>query len=58
MQTQTFTSEQVAQALQSRIHGQVLTDDKTLMRNSTDWSIYQIRPLAVVAPRTWTTSWS
>ena len=36
--------------LQSLLHGEVLTDDTTLTRFSHDYSIYEIRPLAVVLP--------
>lgn len=51
MRMQTLTGDQIGQALQGRVRGQVLIDDKSLSRHSTDWSIYQIRPLAVVVPQ-------
>ena len=43
-------SQKIAQALQAKVQGEVLSDDVALARYSTDQSIYQIRPLVVVAP--------
>jgi len=40
----------IAKKLQSLLHGDVLTDEKTLTKYSHDFSIYEIRPLAVVQP--------
>ena len=40
----------VVKKLQSLLQGQVLADDKTLTKFSHDYSIYEIRPLAVVQP--------
>ncbi|MEL7115507.1 MAG: FAD-binding and (Fe-S)-binding domain-containing protein [Pseudomonadota bacterium] len=39
--------------LQKRIEGQVLTSDFDRARYATDASIYQIRPRAVLVPKTW-----
>ena len=44
-------SEFVAQALRQRVQGDVMVDEKTLSRHSTDMSIYEVRPLAVVVPQ-------
>ncbi len=51
MASETLTSENIGEVLATRIHGQVLTDEKTLSRNAVDQSIYEIRPLAVVVPQ-------
>ena len=50
MSTSRPSSEQVAQALRARVGGEVLVDERTLDRYSTDQSMYQVRPLAVVIP--------
>jgi FAD/FMN-containing dehydrogenase len=44
-------SETVGRALKQRVAGDVLWDDRTLTRFSTDMSMYQVRPLVVVVPR-------
>jgi glycolate oxidase len=51
MASQTLTSENIGEVLAARLHGQVLTDEKSLSRNAVDQSIYEIRPLAVVVPQ-------
>ena len=40
----------ITKKLQSLLHGDVLNDDKTLTKFSHDFSIYEIKPLAVVQP--------
>jgi FAD/FMN-containing dehydrogenase len=44
-------SKTVGRALMQRVAGDVLWDDRTLTRFSTDMSMYQVRPLVVVVPR-------
>jgi glycolate oxidase len=44
-------SETVGQALRQQVRGEVLTDERTLIRYATDMSMYQVRPLAVVVPQ-------
>ena len=48
--TATLPKANIAKKLQSLLHGDVLTDEKTLTKFSHDFSIYEIRPLAVVQP--------
>lgn len=45
-----ISRDTVAKKLQSILHGDVLADEKTLTTFSHDFSIYEIRPLAVVQP--------
>ena len=44
-------STKIGEALNYRIGGPVLTDEKTLNRYSTDQSMYRVRPLAAVLPQ-------
>jgi FAD/FMN-containing dehydrogenase len=44
-------SEKLGSALAERVKGPVQSDEKTLARYATDWSIYYIPPLAVVTPQ-------
>jgi FAD/FMN-containing dehydrogenase/Fe-S oxidoreductase len=50
--TATFSSSRFAERLRTEIDGEVRFDDLTRGLYSTDASIYQIRPLGVVIPRT------
>ena len=50
--TATFSSSRFAERLRGEIDGEVRFDDLTRGLYSTDASIYQIRPLGVVIPRT------
>lgn len=43
--------EKIYEALRQRVRGDVLVDEKTLTRDATDQSIYQIHPLTVVVPQ-------
>jgi glycolate oxidase len=44
-------NDKLVQALSERVQGPVMSDEKTLIRFATDWSIYHIPPLAVVTPQ-------
>jgi glycolate oxidase len=46
-----YSTETIGPALQERVRGEVRTDERTLARNATDQSMYEVRPLAVVYPR-------
>ncbi|MGD1992193.1 MAG: FAD-binding oxidoreductase [Anaerolineae bacterium] len=45
------SSETVGRALEQLVTGEVLWDERTLTRFSTDMSMYQVRPLVVVVPQ-------